>query len=123
MAKTAKKDSSPFERGVVASYAKWVAAAGGPSVELFGHVTLVQGYALPQFAGCHALVALRDTPGKTVALMSSAHNLQTLLETALATGNLIAFRGSKSSIAPTPLGGEWVVDVYLINSLILYGFK
>jgi hypothetical protein len=31
-------------------------------VELFGHVTLVEGYALPNFTGCYALVALRDTP-------------------------------------------------------------
>jgi hypothetical protein len=34
-------------------------------VELFGHVNLVEGYDLPSFNGCHALVALRDTPGKT----------------------------------------------------------
>lgn len=119
----AKKEASPFESGVTTSGGKSVAAAGIGSVELFGHVTLVEGYALPQFAGCHALVALRDTPGKTVAVMSSAHNLQTLLETALATGNLIAFRGSKATSPPTPLGGTWAVDVYLIDSLILYGFK
>jgi hypothetical protein len=77
---------------------------------------------LPQFLGCHALVALRDTPGKTVAVMTSAHNLQTLLETALATGKLIAFTGFKPSNPPTPLGGTWIVDVYLIDNVILYSF-
>jgi hypothetical protein len=95
----------------------------GPPVELFGHVTLVEGYALPNFLGCHALVALRDTPGKTVAVLSSANNLQTLLQTALSTGNLIAFRGSKPANPPTPLGGTWSVDVYQIDSAILYSYK
>jgi hypothetical protein len=118
-----KKEASQFDSGVSQPGGKSVAAAGIGSVELFGHVTLVEGYALPQFAGCHALVFLRDTPNKTVAVMTSAHNLQTLLETALSTGNLIAFRGSKSSSPPTPLGGTWAVDVYLIDSLILYNFK
>jgi hypothetical protein len=39
----------------------------GPTVELFGHVTLVHGYVLTNFIGCYALVALRDQPGTTVA--------------------------------------------------------
>jgi len=52
-------------------------------VELFGHVTLVEGYALSGFTGCHALVALRDTPGKTVAVLTSEVRLQSLLETLL----------------------------------------
>ncbi len=115
------KEPSKFETGVTKTSAE--AGAVGASVELFGHVTLVQGYALPNFLGCHALVPLRDTPNKTVAVLTSARNLQTLLETALATGNLIAFRGSKSSSPLTPLGGTWIVDVYLIDSLILYNMK
>jgi hypothetical protein len=94
----------------------------GPPVQLFGHVTLVEGYALPNFLGCHALVALRDTPNKTVAVLTSEHSLQTLLETALATRNLIAFRGSKPANPPTPQGGTWIVDVYLIDNIILYNF-
>jgi hypothetical protein len=93
------------------------------SLELFGHVTLVEGYALPNFVGCHALVFLRDAPNTTVAVLTSAPNLQSLLETALATGNLIAFRGTKSATPPTPLGGTWSVDVYLIDSMILYNMK
>lgn len=99
----------------------------GPPVELFGHVFLVEGYDLPSylgsgtFAGCHALVALRDQPGVTVAVISESHRLQTLLETALATNHLIGFRGRKLALPPTPLGGTWAVDVYGIYNVILYG--
>ena len=92
-------------------------------VELFGHVTLVEGYDLPSYIGCHALVALRDTPGKTVAVLTSEHRLQTLLESALTSGNLIAFWGQKFSNPPTPAGGSWIVDVYSIDRVILYSFK
>jgi hypothetical protein len=89
-------------------------------VELFGHVTLVEGYALTSFTGCHALVALRDTPGRTVAVLTSEVRLQSLLETALATGNLIAFWGTRLTSPPTPRGGTWAVDVYSIDGVILY---
>ena len=91
-----------------------------PSVELFGHVTLVEGYAVSSFTGCHALVNLRDTPGKTVAVLTSEVRLQSLLDTALATGNLIAFLGRKLTNPPTPRGGTWAVDVYSIDGVILY---
>lgn len=89
-------------------------------VELFGHVTLVEGYALPSYVGCHALVALRDTPGKTVAVLTPETRLQSLLETALATGNLIAFWGQRLTNPPTPRGGTWAVEVYAIDGVILY---
>jgi hypothetical protein len=94
-----------------------------PSVELFGHVTLVEGYAIPAYVGCHALVALRDTPGTTVAVLTSEQRLQSLLETALDTGNLIAFLGHLLSSPPTPRGGTWAVPVYAIDGVILYSFK
>jgi len=90
------------------------------TVELFGHVTLVEGYDLASYVGCHALVALRDTPGKTVAVLTSEERLQSLLETALSSGNLIAFFGQKLSLPPTPRGGTWAVDVYSIDGVILY---
>lgn len=93
------------------------------SVELFGHVTLVEGYALASYLGCHALVALRDTPGKTVAVMTTEHRLQTMLESALTTGNLIAFRGQHLGNPPTPRGGTWSVEVYAIDGVILYNMK
>ena len=113
----ATKQSVP-DRGIKG---KAVAAeAAGPTVELFGHVSLVEGYSLPSFNGCHALVALRDTPGKIVAVLTTQHRLQTLLETALATGNLIDFYGRKLTNPPAPRGGTWSVDVYRIDGVILY---
>ncbi len=94
-------------------------AAG--SVELFGHVTLVEGYENPSYHGFHALIDLRDTPGKTVAVMSTSIRLQELLTAGLSTGNLVAFRGALNASPPSPLGGTWSVDVYDINNVILYG--
>lgn len=96
------------------------ASARATTVELFGHVGLVEGYALRGYTGIHALVALRDTPGMTVAVLTKQHRLQTLLETALATGNLIAFWGRKLTNPPTPRGGTWNVEVYEIDGVILY---
>jgi len=114
------KPKKLMEKGIEIDVSKLVL---GTTVELFGHVTLVEGYALPSFVGCHALVALRDTPGKTVAVLTSEQRLQSLLETALATGNLIAFWGQKLSNPPTPRGGTWTVDVYSIDGVILYNMK
>ncbi|HET6420702.1 MAG TPA: hypothetical protein VFG19_11130 [Geobacteraceae bacterium] len=91
--------------------------------ELFGHVTLVEGYAVPNYTGCHALVALRDTPGKTVAVMTTEPRLQSLLESSLTTGNLIAFWGQKLTNPPTPMGGTWAVDVYSTSAVIFYNMK
>ena len=92
------------------------------SGELFGHVILVEGYSLPNFRGCHALVTLRDY-SVTVAFLTSDQGLQSLLETALTSGNLIAFIGVKLSDPPTPRGGTWSVDVYSIDCIILYNMK
>ena len=93
------------------------------NVELFGRVILIEGYALADFSGCHALVSLRNTPHKTVAVVTTSHRLQTLLETALSTGNLIAFFGEKLDNPPTPRGGTWTVDVYSIDNVILYSMN
>jgi len=114
-----KKVERKFLTGLKLKPLKLVAAT---PVELFGHVTLVEGYDLPSYIGCDALVALRDTPGKTVAVLTSEHRLQTLLESALVSGNLIAFWGQKLSSPPTPAGGTWIVDVYSIDRVILYNF-
>ncbi|TLU81861.1 MAG: hypothetical protein FDX21_09860 [Chlorobium sp.] len=108
------------ERGVKIDTSKLTPVV---TVELFGHVTLVEGYALTNFSGCHALIALRDQPGKTVAVLTTQHVLQTLLETALSTGNLIAFWGQKLTNPPTPRGGTWSVDVYNTDGVILYSMK
>lgn len=116
----AKRVIKQAERGIIPDAGKLVTA---PTVELFGHVTLVEGYDLSSYVGCHALVALRDTPGKTVAVLTSEQRLQSLLETALSTGNLIAFWGHKLSFPPTPRGGTWAVEVYAIDGVILYSMK
>jgi hypothetical protein len=116
-----KKRIDPIqESGIKVEVAKLVLS---PTVELFGHVILVEGYALPTYTGCHALVALRDMPGTTIAVMTSEQRLQSLLETALATGNLIAFWGQKLANPPTPRGGTWSVDVYSIDGVILYNMN
>ena len=115
-----KQVNPKLERGIKTDLSKYISAQ---TVELFGHVTLVEGYAITTYIGCHALIALRDTPGKTVAVMTSEMKLQSLLETALATGNLIAFLGQKLSNPPTPSGGTWTVEVYSINGVILYNMK
>jgi hypothetical protein len=109
--------SAAIERGIRINLGAFQVA---PTVELFGHVILVEGYAIPSYTGCHALVALRDTPGKTVAVLTSETRLQSLLETALDTGNLIAFLGQPLANPPTPRGGTWSVDVYSIDGVILY---
>lgn len=96
-------------------------ASSGTMKELFGHVSLVEGYDLPGYKGCHALVDLRDTPGTTVAVLSDQPRLQTLLEHGLVSGNLIAFWGTHLTDPPTPMGGTWSVDVYGIVAVILYG--
>lgn len=98
-------------------------ARAGTSVELFGHVGLIEAYAVTGYTGIHALVALRDQASKTVAVLTKQHRLQTLLETALSTGNLIAFWGKKLSNPPTPRGGTWSVEVYEIDGVILYSTK
>lgn len=94
--------------------------AMGPVVELFGHVTLVESYSVPSFTGCHALVALRDSPGVIVAVLTPEERHQELLTEALSTGYLIAFWGRKYGTPPTPRGGTWAVDVYDTSGIILY---
>lgn len=112
--------AEPIERGIRVDLSLFAIA---PTVELFGHVILVEGDAISTYTGCHALVALRDTPGKIVAVLTSETRLQSLLETALATGNLIAFLGQLLANPPTPRGGIWTVDVYSIDGVILYDMQ
>ena len=89
-------------------------------VELFGHVLLVQAYDRAEYSGCHAMVELRDTPGTKVVVMTTAPHLQSLLETAIATGYLMFFTGWKDPAPPTPSSGTWSLDVYQIDSLGAY---
>lgn len=100
-----------------------LAVVSAKKVQLFGHVTLVEGYHLPKYTGCHALVKLRDQPGKTVAVLTKEVRLQSLLETALSTGNLICFWGKRLLNPPNPRGGTWNVPVYVIDGVILYNMQ
>lgn len=88
--------------------------------EIFGHVLLVEGYALPNFTGCHAVIALRDTPGAMIAVVTTEIRLQALLETALAKNYLVDIYGYKLTNPPNLRGGTWTVDVYQIDGVILY---
>lgn len=92
-----------------------------PTVQLFGHVTLINCYALSN--SCYAVIELRDTPGKTIVVRSSEQRLQSLLETALATGNLIAFVGQGTFFQSPPRGGTWNMDVYSIDEVTVYNKK
>jgi hypothetical protein len=111
------KTVASTERGVKLNAPR---SAAGSAVEVFGHVTLVQVYSLSSYVGCHALVKLRDTPGKTVAVLTSEPRLQSLLEAALSTGNLVAFWGHKLRDPSAPLGGTWTVEVYGADSVVLF---
>ena len=108
-----------MEEGTMPDASAFESAA---TVELFGHVTLVEGYALPSYVGCHALIALRDTP-ETIAVLTTEQRLQSLLETALITGNLVDLWAQKLSNPPNPRGGTWDEDVYNIDGVILYDMK
>ncbi len=92
------------------------------SVELAGHVTLVNGFDLPNFNGCYALITLSDPPANTIAVLTGEHKLQTLLETALSTGYLVRVHGVPMVNTPPPTGSSWDpgIDVYGINQVTLY---
>ena len=113
----ADKAVTSIDRGVKAGVPR---SGAGSAVELFGHVTLMQGYCLSSYVGCHALVALRDSPGKTVAVLTSEPRLQSLLECALSTGCLVGLWGRKLKDPSAPLGGTWTLDVYGVDSVIVY---
>ena len=90
-----------------------------PPIELFGHVTLVQGYVQPpDFVGCHAIVALRDTPGKEAAVLTPEWRLQSLLETALDTGK-IAFEGQEKDTNTPRVDGRRRLQHHKRNPLLV----
>ncbi len=92
-----------------------------PNVQLFGHVSLINCYAPSN--SCYAVVELRDTPGKSIVIRTAETRLQSLLETALATGNLIAFVGQGVLVQSPPRGGTWNMEVYSIDEITLYNKK
>ena len=88
----------------------------------YGHVRLVEGIVLPSFVGCWAVVVLRDTPGKEVGLITTEQRLQSLLETALATGFLIEFGGHSVATLPWAPGAAADVDMYKVTGVTVYNF-
>lgn len=105
---------------------KKTASAGTVSrslmVELSGNVVLIEGYALTSYTGCQAMLQLADPNGEgdLVAVRTIELRLQSLLETALATGNSVHCRAKKIANPPS-LGGEaWSVDTYGIDCVTLF---
>lgn len=92
-----------------------------PLVQLYGHVTLINCYANSN--SCYAVIELRDTPGKSIVVRTSEQRLQSLLETGLATGNLISFVGQGVIIQSPPRGGTWNMEVYSIDEVTVYNKK
>jgi hypothetical protein len=89
-------------------------------VELVGHVAFVERSAPTNFNGMRALLKLRGSPGVTVVVVATQLRLQTLLVSALNSGNLIACLGARIAPAPAPRGRTQAVDVYAVEGVILY---
>ena len=91
------------------------------TVQLFGHVTLVNGYDSDMYKGCHALIKLRGE-NRTIAVLTESHRLQTLMESALVGNKLVSVHAFKYSIPPTVSDGSWTTgtEVYLLERAILY---
>lgn len=92
-----------------------------PLVQLYGHITLINCYANSN--SIYAVVELRDTPGKSIVVRTSEPRLQSLLETALATGNHISFVGQGVIVQSPPRGGTWNMEVYSIDEVTVYNKK
>jgi hypothetical protein len=90
--------------------------------QLFGHVTLVQSYAVLSGDTGYCLVRLRDQPNKTVAVFTDEPHMYGTMRTGLETGNLVSFVGELLTNPPTPTGGTWAVDVYSPTSFAVYSF-
>lgn len=97
------------------------AQAVARSVQLFGHVILVQSFSVLSGDTGYCLVRLRDSP-KTVAVFTDEPHMYGTMRTGLTTGNLVTFVGQKLTNPPTPTGGTWAVDVYSPTSFAVYGF-
>ena len=92
-----------------------------PYSQLMGHVPLIKGYAFPNFTGCIASIALKNDSRRMIWVLTTDHHLQTLLETALATGNLVSAMGQARSIpSDEPLAGH-SGEMFDLSELTLYG--
>ena len=91
------------------------------TTQLFGHVTLVNGYDSDMYKGCHTLIKLRGE-NKTIVVLTEAHRMQTILESALVGNKLVSVHAFRYSTPPTVSPGSWVAgsEVYLLERAILY---
>jgi hypothetical protein len=87
----------------------------GPRVALFGYVNLIGANTIPGYIDFYATVALRDTPGKEVAVVTPEQRLQTALHTAFSTGNLIDMLVLRYEQNP-----GFDVDAYSIETVTIY---
>jgi len=90
----------------------------GPRVELFGHLKLVQADTTVGYPDFYAAITLRDTPGKVIGVLTSEQRLQSLLQTAFITGNLISFNAQEFTS-----NSNTETDLYRLNSVTLYSDK
>ena len=113
--KTAKQEAE------LAKFAPIKPKAQKSTKQLFGHVTLVQSYAVLSGDTGYCLVRLRNST-KTVAVFTNEAHMYATMRTGLTTGNLVNFVGKKLTNPPTPRGGSWGVDVYEPVSFTVYSF-
>jgi hypothetical protein len=90
----------------------------GPRVPLFGYVRLIAANTIPGYTDFYAIVDLRDTPGKAVAVITSEQKLQNALHTAFVTGNLIEMLVRQYVKNP-----GFDVDAYSIETVTVYPNK
>lgn len=88
--------------------------------EFFGHVYTVAVYNSEDYAGCHALIRLRDHQQVAVAVQTDDESFLSILQSAVISDNLVAFTGKRLINPKTPKGGVWQMPVYEPNSIILY---
>lgn len=94
-----------------------------PYSQLIGHVRLIKGIIHPNFTGCYASMHLRDAPRRQVYALTTDHRMQTLLETALATGYLVDVLAQARSVPSTaPLAGL-SGEAFDISQVTLYSQK
>jgi hypothetical protein len=91
-----------------------------PQLGFSGHVRLVEASVLTTWVGCYAVVVLNDPRGKEIGVVTSEQRLQSLLETALATGNLMICYGHQIFHVPWAEDTAVQNDLYAINIVELY---
>ena len=95
----------------------------GPLVDISGNVIFVSGYAVANFVGCQATLSLVNAPDTWFFVVTSEQRLQSLLESAYATGKTITVRGQKFVNQPINHfdGQTWTpgADVYSLAAVFM----